>query len=61
MEIERGPNLQVRISKKNSGYIESQSVEANLLLMILDKLEEIRCGLIDIEENSETKQFDKVT
>ena len=49
MEIERDPNLQVSISKKNGGYIESQSVEANLLFMILDKLEEIRCGLIDVE------------
>ena len=32
------------------GYIESESVEANLLLEILKKLEEIRCGLIDVEE-----------
>jgi hypothetical protein len=49
MEIERAPNSQVSISKENGGYIESQSVEANLLFIILEKFEEIRCGLIDVE------------
>jgi len=29
---------------------ESDSVEANLLFAMLEKLEEIRCGIIDIEE-----------
>lgn len=65
MEIERDNNLQVRISKKNGGFIESQFVEANLLFAILDKLEEIRCGLIDVEDaviekDSETKYLNKV-
>ena len=34
----------------HSGSIESQSVEANLLFEILEKLEEIRCGIIDVED-----------
>lgn len=33
---------------------ESDSVEANLLFAILEKLEEIRCGLIDVENKIET-------
>ena len=34
-------------------FLEAQSVEANILLDILEKLEEIRCGLIDIENMTE--------
>lgn len=36
-------------SNKTDEYSYSRSVEANLLFEILRKLEEIRCGLIDIE------------
>ena len=39
----------VRVCLPGGGFIRSQSVEANLLFAILEKLEEIRCGLIDIE------------
>lgn len=66
MKIEKTSNLCVLIYKENGGYIESQSVEANLLFAILDKLEEIRCGLIDVEDaveverDSETKYLNKV-
>lgn len=37
-------------NNKGGGKIESQSVESLLLMAILDKLEDIRCGIIDVEE-----------
>lgn len=37
-------------SNWDSPYIKEQSVQACLLFGIIQKLEEIRCGLIDIEE-----------
>lgn len=40
----------VRVIFPDKGFIESQSVESFLLFSILNKLEEIRCGLIDVEE-----------
>ena len=49
MEIKRDGFL-IEISKKNCGFIESRSVEANLLCAILEKLEEIRCGIVDVED-----------
>ena len=49
MNIERKENMKIRVINNDASYIESQSVEANLLFSILEKLEEIRCGLIDIE------------
>lgn len=48
MEITRGSHHWIRITE-NGGSIESQSVEANLLFEILNKLKKIRCGNIDIE------------
>lgn len=50
MEIKNKGNLKVRATDHDGGFIESQSVEALLLLEILKKLEEIRCGLIDLED-----------
>ena len=41
--------LIVKVVTDDDGYIESQKVEAILLYKLLEKLEEIRCGLIDIE------------
>jgi len=41
------------------GFLESQSVESNLLFAIYNKLEEIRCGLIDIENNQEMQPIKK--
>lgn len=38
------------ISKGYSILIRSQSLEIQLLVDILRKLEEIRCGIIDVEE-----------
>ena len=50
VDIERSSNLKIRITDlADGGYIESQSVEANLQFAILQKLEEIRCGIIDVE------------
>ena len=49
MKIERDEHQRIFITGDNGGLIESKSVEANLLLEILNKLEEIRCGIIDVE------------
>ena len=49
VKIESRGNMKIRITSKDDGYIESQTVEANLLFAILEKLEEIRCGIIDVE------------
>jgi len=58
VEIERKAALRIRVSDTvNGGHIESQTVEANLLFAILEKLEEIRMGLIAIE--SEITPFPK--
>lgn len=51
--IERCNNFKIRVTDEDGGYIESQSVEANVLFAILEKLEEVRCGLIDIECNTD--------
>lgn len=62
-KIKERPAFGIRIVNKGGGYIESTSTEANLLFAILEKLEEIRCGLIDIEDkvdNSESKYLNKV-
>ena len=43
--------LNSRASFANCGNdIEAQTMEADLLFAILEKLEEIRCGIIDVEE-----------
>lgn len=55
MEFKRDEFSNVKAISKDGGSIESQSVEANLLLAILEKLDEIRCGLIDIETVLENK------
>ncbi len=49
MLIEKNDNLSIKITSKKGGHIKSQSVEANLLFAILEKLEEIRVGVIDVE------------
>ena len=49
MFIKKGKNLHIKIEGKDGGIIKSQSVEANILFAILEKLEEIRTGLIDVE------------
>ncbi len=50
MKIEREKSLNwIRITEDSGAFLRSQSVEVNLLFEILQKLEEIRCGLIDVE------------
>lgn len=52
MEIKRGSkgNETTIVVHDGNAFITSQSVEANLLFAILEKLEEIRCGVIDVEQ-----------
>jgi hypothetical protein len=54
--IRRDEGCWVKIFDKNSlidaeskDFIGSTSVEVNLLFAIIEKLEEIRCGIIDLE------------
>ena len=50
LDFEQHSNMRIRVTDlDNGGHIETQTVEANLLFAILQKLEEIRCGGIDIE------------
>jgi hypothetical protein len=47
--IERKSESRIRVTDADGGHIESQTVEANLLFAIIEKLEEIRCCTIDVE------------
>lgn len=49
MEIKKEGHNKIIIGNEETGFIVSQTVEACLLYAILEKLEEIRCGIIDIE------------
>ena len=49
MEIITQAHNKVIVGTNDTGFITSETVESNLLFAILEKLEEIRCGLIDIE------------
>jgi len=49
MKINREENNKIIVGDDKSGFILSQTVEANLLYALLLKLEEIRCGIIDVE------------
>jgi hypothetical protein len=57
-EIKMDNNLWVKVIGKDKGMIQEQSVDTILLFKILEKLEEIRCGLIDVETAIE-KQANK--
>ena len=48
-------NELIKLNIKSDGeeFVEIKSVEAKILFSILEKLEEIRCGLIDIENTME--------
>ena len=46
----------VKAVDEDGGSIKTQSVEAHLMLAILNKLEEIRCGNIDIEDAIEKQK-----
>jgi hypothetical protein len=49
VRFERDNNLYIKAIDDDSGSINTQSVEALLMLAILEKLEEIRCCTIDVE------------
>lgn len=50
IKIEQVKNNRIRVTDLgDKGFIQSQSVESNILFAILEKLEEIRCGVIDVE------------
>lgn len=51
IKINRNKEMWVKVTCPDGGFMNSQSVEANLLFEILQKLEEIRCGLIDLEDS----------
>ena len=54
MEIRRSRDHVVTVTNDMVGFIDtkikSNTVEANLLFAILEKLEEIRCGIEDLED-----------
>ena len=50
MEIKQEEHNKIIVGNGKPGFITSQTVEANLLFAVLEKLEEIRCGIIDVEE-----------
>ena len=57
INIKKINNLRIKVTDlDNGGSIETQSVEANLLYAILDKLEELRCCSIDIEDAIDRNQ-----
>ena len=49
LKIEKAPNMRIIVKDEVGGKIQAQSVEAVLLFGILEKLEEIHCGIIDVE------------
>ena len=50
MDFKREDHNRIIAGNDETGFVTSQSVEANLLFAILEKLEEIRCGIIDVED-----------
>ena len=64
MEIRRSRDHVVTVTNDTVGHIDaeikSNTVEANLLYAILEKLEEIRCGLIDIEDEISGEKHDEL-
>lgn len=55
MKIERDEECaSITMILDDGSCLTAGSVEANLLYSILEKLEEIRCGLIDVEEEVES-------
>lgn len=48
-EIWKDDYNKVTIGDGENRRISSQTVEANILFAILEKLDEIRCGIIDVE------------
>lgn len=51
MEIQK-KGSKIRVSYKDGSFIEDMSVNTVLLYAIVEKLEEIRMGLVDIENTA---------
>ena len=60
MKIEQRSNT-IRITYSDAGFIQSASVESNLLFAILEKIEEIRCGIIDVEDAVGNRDYRSIT
>ena len=54
-EVDRIKPMKIRVTEKNGGYIEAQTVDANLLYAILQKLDDIKNRLDDIEHNTNNR------
>ena len=52
IKIERGPGNEILLIGEDGTYTESKSMEANILFEILNKLEEIKHGIIDVENEA---------
>ncbi len=52
-KIERISGNEILFISEDGTYTESKSMEANILFEILNKLEEIRCGIIDVEMSAD--------
>ena len=50
MRFEQETDLYISVIDSSGKSISTKSVEANLLFAILEKLEEIRCNIIDVED-----------
>lgn len=51
IQVTRTSNMKVRVSgADDGGFLESQSIEANLLFAILEKLEELRIGVQNVDQ-----------
>ena len=59
MKIEKTAEGKPLITFKPTGYMPIESAEGYLMLMILEKLEEIRCGIIDVETATEQAKKSK--
>lgn len=54
-KITREGHHWIFVTGENGGIIKTQDVSAHIQLAILEKLEELQCGLIDIESAIERR------
>ena len=52
----RDRSYTINITDGRGGSISSDSVTDNLLFLLLEKLEDVRCGLIDVENEVQNRQ-----
>lgn len=61
MKIERTEHNQIKITREDGGFIQSQSVENNILFAILETLEEIKCGIIGVSSAINDDTYRSIT